>query len=207
MYPLHKDHKVPVPGQEVKGPEARAVCGAREAPNSRLGHFLSMILNDFSDDANHESECASSEEMKAAFGKFNSLEKEVRMRCRIVSMDVKALYPSMRWDLITRAVKKMITKSELEVKNVDYHEVGKFLAIMMSEDEIMSEGLQHVIPKRVNPNTKRVTIGYLHEKNNDEKWIPARNPGRVQKRRMLALAIAIGVEQVMSQHTYKIGDT
>ena len=149
-YPLRKDHKVLLPGQEITGPDVRAVCGASEAPNSRLGHFLSMIVNDFSDDANHDNECASGEEMKAAFKQFNMLDKEIRMKCKIVSMDVKALYPSMRWDLITKAVKEMILKSELEIKNVDYHEIGKYLTIMMSEEEIVNEGLQHVIPKRVN---------------------------------------------------------
>ena len=96
-YPLRKDHKVLLPGQEITGPDVRAVCGASEAPNSRLGHFLSMIVNAFSDDANHDNECASGEEMKAAFKQFNMLDKEIRTKCKIVSMDVKALYPSMRW--------------------------------------------------------------------------------------------------------------
>ena len=62
--------------------------------------------------------------MKAAFEEFNKLEKNLRMKCRIVSMDVKALYLSMKWDLITKAVKEMIMNSEMEIVNVNYHEVG-----------------------------------------------------------------------------------
>ena len=107
-----------------------------------------MLNNNYADEANHENECESGEDMKAAFEKFNSLDKKNRMECEMVSMDAKALYPSMRWDLIVKAVRMMIENSELEIKNVDYHEVGKYLSIMMSEEEILAEGLVYVIPKR-----------------------------------------------------------
>ena len=166
-----------------------------------------MIVNNYADDAKYENECASGEEMKAAFQQFNMLPKTIRDKCKIVSMDVKALYPSMRWDLITKAVKEMILNSKLEVMNVDNHEVGIYLATtLLSPDTISDEGLEHVVPKRVNTKTKKITINYLQDRRNDEKWIPGRKPGRIQKKRMLALAINVGVEQVMSQHTYKVGD-
>ena len=54
----------------------------------------------------------------------------------------------MSWKDIVIAVREMILNSELEMKNVDWHQVGKYLAVMMSKDEIQQEGLQHVIPKR-----------------------------------------------------------
>ena len=130
-----------------------------------------MIVNDYSDDAKHENECASCEEMKAAFHEFNKLEKSVKEKCRIVR-NVNALYPSMRWDLITKAVKKMIMESELEILNVDYHEIGKYLAVMLSENEIAEEGLQLIVPKR--NGSRKVTINYLQDRKNDVNWVPGR---------------------------------
>ena len=146
-YGLRKDHKDPQPGEELSGPKVRGVCGATEAPNSRLGHFLSMIVNNYADAAGHENECESGEEMKAAFEAFNKLDKEKRLKCEIISMDVKALYPSMRWDIIVKSVREMIENSEMDINNVDYNEVGKYLAVMMSEEDIENEGLSHVVPK------------------------------------------------------------
>ena len=158
------------------------------------------------DSANHENECESSEEMKAAFEVFNELEENIRMKCQIVSMDVKALYPSMQWKEIIRTVREMIESSNMVIKNVNWHELGKYLAVMMTEEEIETEGLRNAVPKRKNPNTRSITINYLQDDKNDDKWYRGRKPGRVQQRRMISLAVTIGIYQVMSQHTYKVGD-
>lgn len=74
MYGLRKDHKDTE--DETKGPPVRPVCGANQAPNSRLSHFLSRIINDYTDNANIETECRSSEEMRAAFEEYNELEQK-----------------------------------------------------------------------------------------------------------------------------------
>jgi heme oxygenase len=65
------------------------VCSAKQAPNSRLGHFLSRVINKFSGCEEINTECRSKEEMRAAFESFK-LDKETRTK--IISMDVKALY-------------------------------------------------------------------------------------------------------------------
>ena len=94
LYGLRKTHK-PVPD-----PPVRPVCGASNSPNSRLGHFLSSMINHFTDCAANNTECRSSKEMRAAFTDFNIKSKESKLKCQILSMDVKALYPSMSWDEI-----------------------------------------------------------------------------------------------------------
>ena len=40
-----------------------------------------------------------------------------------MSMDVKALFPSMKWDEIIKAVREMIEESDMSIENVDWHEV------------------------------------------------------------------------------------
>ena len=63
-----------------------------------------------------------------------------------------------------------------------------------------------VIPKRKGQRNRIITINYLRNKKNEDKWTIARKPGTRQMKKMLALAISVGVEAVMSNHTYKVGD-
>ena len=85
-YVLRKDHKAVLPGRERYGPKGRPVCGAREAPNSRFGHFLSMQINDYSDCEEHRHECLSSEELRAEFEVFNDYDDNVREGCKVVNI-------------------------------------------------------------------------------------------------------------------------
>ena len=100
-----------------------------------------MIINNYVDCAEDEHECMSSEEMRAAFENFNDCDEKVREGCKIISMDVKALYPSMKWDAIVIAVKEMIIKSEMDIADVDWCAVAKYIAVMVPPEEIEAEGL------------------------------------------------------------------
>ena len=204
LYGLRKDHKVTVDAE--KGPPVRPVCGANQAPNSRLSGFLSRIVNDYADKENIGTECRSGEEMKAAFEKYNETDGDVKTQCAIISMDVRALYPSMEWHEIGLAVRDMIENSEHEIENVDWVEVGKYLAVTMEEDQIIKEGLRNVIPKRKEETNRKIGIAYLNNKQNDDKWANARSPGCRQKKKMLGIAVAEGVRTCMANHVYCMGD-
>ena len=96
IYGVRKDHKKH--DDNVKGPPVRPVCGASEAPHSKLSlSRLSLIINDYADNANIETEIKSSEEMKAAFEEYNEKDEETRKQSQVISKNVKALYPSMEW--------------------------------------------------------------------------------------------------------------
>ena len=204
MYGLRKDHKQ----HEDKnaGPPVRPVCGASESPNSRLSNFLSRIINDFADKVGIETECRSSEQMKATFEEFNAGDQETKNRCQIISMDVKALYPSMRVEEVVTAVREMIEGSEDQPDSVDWFEIGKYLAVTMTEEEIKREGLRNVVPERKRDSNRKVTVAYLSNKQNKGNWKTARTPRHVQKRKMMALAVSNGVKACMRNHLYKVGD-
>ena len=206
MYGLRKDHKHTE--NEIEGPPVRPVCGANEAPNSRLSHFLSRVLNDYCNVAEIETECRSGEEMKAAFEKYNKEEGvESKKKCKVISMDVKALYPSMEWDEIDKAVRELIETSEREIEGVDWYETGKYLAVEMTEEEIKKEKLKTALPKRKGNAKRKVTVAYLSNKQNDDKWTPAtKDPSPMQRKRMLAIAISKGIRACMENHVYKVGD-
>ena len=82
LYALIKDHKEIVEGEPVK---VRPVCGAIESPNGQL----SNILSDFNAIAKVEdklnTECRSSEEMRAGVDEVNSRAGEVERTAKIVA--------------------------------------------------------------------------------------------------------------------------
>ena len=53
-----------------------------------------------------------------------------------------------------KAVKEMIENSDLEIENVDWREVGKYIAVMVPQEQIEAEGLDNVIPKRKKRRTR-----------------------------------------------------
>ena len=73
----------------------------------------------------------------------------------------------------------------MKLESVNWFKVGKYLAVVMSPEEIIAEGLVNVIPKR---RGVRSTIPYII-------W---------GKRK--TLTVSYGVYTAMSSHTYKVAD-
>ena len=92
----------------------------------------------------------------------------------------------------------------MNIENVNWSEVGKYLAVMMTTEEIIEEGLENVIPKRRGVRLRKITVNYLRHKRNADKWQPARRPGVRQKSKMLSLVVGYGVYTAISSHTYKV---
>ena len=79
--------------------------------------------------------------MRAAFEAQNRRDPEDRRNSAIISMDVKALYPSMEWGEVVTSVEETIRNSDRDIENVNYEEVGRYLAVTMTKDRIKDEGL------------------------------------------------------------------
>ena len=92
------------------------------------------------------------------------------------------------------------------MKNVDYVEVGKYLAVTMTREDVTREGLANVVPKRKEETGREISVAYLCNKDNVDKWKKARKPGVRQRRKMVALAVMEGVRACMSHHVYCVGD-
>ena len=75
-----KDHKEVEEGERVK---VRPVCGAVEAPCGQLSNTLSEVINAITKfEDKHESECRSSEEMRAKVKEVNSKLKDEKDAAR-----------------------------------------------------------------------------------------------------------------------------
>ena len=209
LYGLRKDHKVIPPGQESAGPPVRPVCAAKSAPNSRMSYFLCKMLNELCESVEEHNECKSSEEMRSHFDKFNNEQAENAgdKKRKLLSMDVKSMYPRIKRKVAAQAVKDLVMETDVEFENVDYHEVAKYLAVMLTPAEIEDEKLTDVIPKRVKKARRKLTTNCLFSnKPEAEEWLPAARPDSSQKRIMLANTLSVGVEAVMMNHTYTLAD-
>ena len=53
----------------------------------------------------------------------------------------------------------------------------------MTKDRIKDEGLQHVVPTRKKETGRNITVAYLCNRENDNKWNTPRAPGVRQKKK------------------------
>ena len=190
LYGLRKTHKKEQNG--IKGPALRPVCGAKVAPNSRMSSFVSKIIYDVADTINDSRECKSSEEMRASFeAANNSVDENVRKRSHILSMDAKALYPSLRKKVCKNAVKWLVKKGNVSVVNVDWIQVTRYVAVMCTTEEIASEGLTDVIPGRVKMTRRKLTMNSLQVRTADSDWTQSQHPDDDQKRKLLGVVLAV----------------
>ena len=213
MNQLVKDHKDIL--------STRPVCRAqvKQAPNGPLSSLVCEILNPFVEEADKErrTNLKSTEELCHEFTAANQeiLKNGVKrgpyQKCGsliIGSKDVKCHYPSIDIDVVAEEAKLEVEESDIEIE-MNTEEVALFLACTMSQDEINTEGLSHVVHKRRYKNGSRpgltceaITGGPKVRSENDS-WIPpARKPTRRQKKKMLGCLIRTAIRLVMKNHFY-----
>ena len=130
LYAKIKDHKETVEGDPTK---VRAVCGALESPNGQLSNILSDIVNALTGtEDKHNTECRSSEQMRAGVKTANSTEGDEE---RVIgSSDFVSYYTKLNVRKVARIVGKMAEDSELDIKT-DNKEMGLFLASTLTSRE------------------------------------------------------------------------
>ena len=203
LYTLRKDHK---PFEDpVAGPPTRPVCGGAAAYNSKMSHLLGLFLRPVW--MEQETACSSTEEMLAAFHEVNE-SGVLDQHCVIGSLDVKALYPSLDVPFVSRVVADMFLSSNVSVPCVNTKELGLYLALNRTPSELRDLGLTDFCPRRRSKKGPRPVITGCAAKEQEEKrfapWEEARrsDPDERTKKKMLAEALCIGVEFVMSNHLY-----
>ena len=223
---LVKDHKGTPQGKEM--PPMRQVCSAKGGPSSRLSNLVSTILNKTADSLNSATECQSTEELQREILEANiRIEerckrdpefREKMKRAEVISIDVKALYPSLKIEEVKKIIREMVVRAQDEGKvsfeEVDFHEVGKYLAIACTREEINNNRLSEVVPKKT-ANNRGPTPGPAYweddlrdtyvdgKKTRVPKWEKAREPTKQEGHKMIALMIQKAVETVMGNHTYR----
>ena len=212
LYLLWKDHK-----QYETVPPTRPVCAATVGPLARASELSSLILTAFLDSMLPGTECLSSEEMQRAILDANIVIQEGWLKVEVFSMDVSALYPSLHIDDILEAVMQLILESDISVECLDTKEMGKYLAVMLEQEEIEARGLVPHIPRRTvieeGAATKRPTIAYLDSERyvcrkrgqpdtSKPKWSWGRwkEPRERQRKLMFALVMREQIKMIITNH-------
>ena len=227
---LIKDHKKVKEGEKI--PPTRQVCSAKSGPSSRMSNLISMILNKAADNMNNETECRSTEELKKEIldtnreienkSEENNEYKQKIKQAEIISLDVKALYPSLKVEEVKKIINEMLTEVQregnLNFQDIDYYEVGKYIKVACTEEEIRENRLENIIPERTAGNRgQRPTAAYwdndvrVQVENGIRKEVPKwketnTQPEKDEKERMISLMIVKAVEIIMKNHTYRFNN-
>ena len=154
LYGLRKDHKVHA--DPVAGPPARPVCGANASANYRLSHLLSIILSEVWQRDQTGCVCMNTEEMMAEIARVNA--EGLSDKVIVGSTDVKALYPSLDIEFTIQVVCEVVDSSGVTIDGMNYEEMGLYISLNRTADEIQALGLDAVCPVRACRRGARTTI-------------------------------------------------
>ena len=203
LYGLRKDHKVHE--DEVVGPPSRPVCGANSSVNYRLSHLLSIILSEVWQRDRSGSVCMNTEEMMSDISRVNC--EGLNDKTVVGSTDVKALYPSLDIPFTIEVVGDVFYNSNVNIAGVDNDELGLYISLNRSVDEINALGLRSMCPTRKHPGKRMPEIWASGtEKCKEKRWKPWNSPvvtpNEGEQRSMLKEALKIGMSVVMNNHMY-----
>ena len=103
-----------------------------------------------------ETNCESTEDLLARIEECNN-QKDLT-DSRVLSMDVKALYPSIDIDFATEIAGELLKESNIIFENVNAQELGLFLSLFECEGKIpLQDGVKEFCPK-LKYNRRRPTI-------------------------------------------------
>ena len=201
IYGLRKDHKVF--DDAIKGPPMRPVCGAVVASNYRISHFLSMILRPLIKES--ADVCESTEDLLSRIRECN--QQENLDKCIVGSMDVEALYPSIDIKFAVEKCEQMLCESSIEFKHIDTNELGLFLSLTTTKQELETKNIYNYCPTRDGKGRAPTLVSSGTSKNVKKRWSgwtqskhKPKNDSEI--RRMVALALAKSLEVTLYNHIF-----
>ena len=150
---------------------------------------------------------SSTEEMLAAIEEANNSGR-IDEDCIVGSADVKSLYPSLDIDFAAEKVGEMFLQSGIDAEVTNTKELGLYLALNRTRDQLKRKGLADYCPERKTNRGRPPTItGCAQDEKESKRYRPwkepvNRNPDLNVKKRMLAEAITVAVRFVMKNHMY-----
>ena len=138
----------------------------------------------------------------------------------IWSMDVAALNPSLHLEDILESIWNLVTTSDLSFQEVDMDVIRKYVAIIYPPEELAKHHLKSTIPTRqvVLDGRERIrhTLAYLESDVYSRttagtiehdvpkwNWSKARVPSKIQKKKLIALALMAIMKTVLEKHLYE----
>ena len=130
----------------------------------------------------------------------------------IVGSDVEALYPSLEDVKVAEICYKAVLESDMKFENIDYKEAVRYIAMHWSESQCRMSDLRRVLPTRtsvkgVRPGvTGEGPLGPGDEEKEETQWrFPRVCLTEVERRKVIATVVQIGVIVMFNTHIYQFG--
>ena len=146
---------------------------------------------------------------------FMTRDVDDRKNLIIGSMDVKALYPSIDLVQACQDVELLVEKYGDRIEGAAYGEAARYLALVLTEKEVLDEGLSDVLPQlRTNrgmkpgitsPEVSNTPLNKEVLKEESRLTEPIREPSAQEQKRILAKCLARATHAAMSNHVFQLG--
>ena len=187
----------------------RPIGDGRQGPHSQLSEIISIILNSAADSFEDEMECPCTEDMIAAMDVSNKMEIKNQV---IVSLDVKAFYPSLQPEETSDVCETMVLNCKMNMDGLNYEEMGLYWVTTHEMEELLQLGLgSDILPCRRRKGgrgkpgitTKEVLGPFIRNPDKSLFNKPSIEPIDVEKKIMLKQSIKTAIKMIMTNHTFK----
>ena len=131
-------------------------------------------------------------------------------------MDVKALYPNLDIREVAQTIAQIYRDNSFEVKGVNWEEACKYLALLLTPEEIEHQGLKEVIHQRKHSRGRPPGITTpevrqrLHQPTKEENSVftkPTRSPNKQDEKEIMAKCLELMIIASMTNHVYLFKNT
>ena len=127
----------------------------------------------------------------------------------IFSMDVCALYPSIKKEMAARAIMDAMNKADMEWKNIDITTLVRHVSLQYDRRTLKRLKLSEVVP---NPKSRTTFNSFINPRKNskisngeNQFDAPVRLPTVEETKRLIGLLTANATTLCMENHYYTIG--
>ena len=210
LYGLLKDHKPVGAWDPELGAPYRPVCGACLGPNASLSDLLSEIIDCVADELEGSSEIRATEELSFHIEQCNL--KLIALGAKpitIGSLDVVSMFPNLKASEVSKMVFEAVKISKINFMGFDYQQIGIYLALNLSKNEIKELGLSKFVPTRLVKKGGKSKIKMSSQETRSpniylQKWsFTPFTPNLKEKRLMFSKAMEIAVKVCFRNHLYQ----
>ena len=137
--------------------------------------------------------------------------KTVKDNLLFLGADVETMFPSLEAEQVAKLVADEFMRTKFDVDEVNYKQLGIYIALNWSPGKIRIEGLHRVCPRRKYNKGPKPTIHGKEAKGGksdegDSKWeFEGNEPNEWEKKKLVASAIQIGIIASFKHHVYCFG--
>ena len=190
------------------------VVGANEGIGSSISNILSEIIEPLADMIEETMEINSTEDGISRINAANeklSREWTDTDKVGLIGFDVKALFQSMSSHNTARVVRDVFLESRLEVRGINYTSAAMYVRYGYTDIEIRAAGLERIVPVRKftrgrAPGITSAEAKHAEAERAKDKWVfPDLEPTELEKRKLMAAVLEIGVRAAWENSVYQFG--